>query len=52
MPQALVGVGILFMLAATVVGFASVFFYVVFYTGLAMVPVGLAWLAARSYAPR
>jgi hypothetical protein len=52
MPQALIGAGVLLMLAATVLGFISLWFYVAFYTGAAMVPVGLAWLVARSRAPR
>lgn len=52
MPQALIGAGLLVMLAATVLGFMSLLFYLAFYIGAAMIPVGLAWLMARSRAPR
>jgi hypothetical protein len=52
MPQALIGAGLLLMLAATLVGFVSLLFYLAFYIGAAMVPAGLAWILARNRAPR
>jgi hypothetical protein len=49
--QALIGVGVLVMLAANLVGFMHVLFYVAFYLGMAMVPAGAILLVMRNRRP-
>ncbi len=46
--QGLIGLGILTMLAANLIGFVPIIFYIGFYSGVAVAGAGVAWLIATS----